>query len=270
MLSESEMDSLIDAVGGHTMTVDMIARTIRESWGMVTAEQIRTAMETSTLNMGDYDEIETDHDPEQRQIYAHLRALFDLSGIEENGRQALRCAALLPPGGISGSLFLSGLPGEAAREIKQLEKRGWVELKDNLVTIHPVVRLVCRTELQPTDENCDEFLTNIDNQYDPNVYDHKKYAQMASLLEEASTVLEDRSGYWANQAGCLWYTLAEPQKALACNLRSAEKCEQHQPNSNNLATSHNNICHRTASLTCCQRSRDIAQIAVELAPCLEE
>ena len=61
-LSEGEMDALINAVDGHTMTVDMIARTIRESWGVVSAEKILTAMKDNTLNEGDFDEIETDHD----------------------------------------------------------------------------------------------------------------------------------------------------------------------------------------------------------------
>ena len=35
--------------------------------------------------------------------------------------------------------------------------------------------------------------------------------------------------------------MAETQRALACNLRSVEKTEQHQPDSNNLATGYNNV-----------------------------
>ena len=108
-IPEGEMDRLIDAVDGHTMTVDMIARTIRESWGDVTAEKILTAMANSTLHEADFDEIETDHDPEQRQIYAHLRALFDLSGISEDGKYALRCATLLPQTGMDEALFRHAL-----------------------------------------------------------------------------------------------------------------------------------------------------------------
>lgn len=153
-ISEEEMDSLIDAVNGHTMTVDMIARTIRESWGEVTAANILTAMKKSTLHTADFDEIENDHNPEQRQIYAHLRALFGLSRINEDGCYALRCAALLPQGGMDAKLFRTALPEGAAKEIKKLEKLGWVDLKDGRVSIHPVVRLVCRTELKPTEENC--------------------------------------------------------------------------------------------------------------------
>ena len=240
-ISEGEMDALIDAVDGHTMTVDMIARTIRESWGDVTAETILTAMKTSTLHAGDFDDIENDHDPEQGKIYAHLRALFDLSGISDDGKYALRCATLLPQNGMDEALFRHALPDGAAKEIKKLEKKGWVDRKEGRVTIHPVVRLVCRTELEPTEENCEDFLFGIKSQYDRKRYDHVKYRQMAELFENASTTLDEKIGFWANQAGYLWYAVAEPQRALSCNLRSVEKREQHQPDSNDLAASYNNV-----------------------------
>ena len=240
-IPEGEMDRMIDAVDGHTMTVDMIARTIRESWGDVTAEKILTAMANSTLHEGDFDEIETDHDPEQRQIYAHLRALFDLSGISEDGKYALRCATLLPQNGMDEALFRHALTDGAAQAIKLLEKKGWVDRKEGKVTIHPVVRLVCRTELKPTDENCRAFLYGIWGQYDRKQYDHAKFRQMAEVFETASNLLEDKTGFWANAAGYLWNELAETQRALTCNLRSVEKTEQHQPDSNNLATSYNNV-----------------------------
>ena len=247
-ISEGEMDALIDAVDGHTMTVDMIARTIRESWGDVTAETILTAMETSTLHAGDFDDIENDHDPEQGKIYAHLRALFDLSGISDDGRHALRCATLLPQTGMDAKLFRAALPEGAAKEIKKLEKKGWVDRKEGLVTIHPVVRLVCRTELEPTDGNCWEFLRGIKKQYDRKRYDHVKFRQMAELFEHASTTLEDKNGFWANQAGYLWGEVADTQRALSCNLRYVEKMEQHQPDSNNLATGYNNLSYTYGKL----------------------
>ena len=240
-IPEGEMDRLIDAVDGHTMTVDMIARTIRESWGDVTAEDILIAMANSTLHEGDFDEIETDHDQEHRQIYAHLKALFDLSGISDDGKYALRCATLLPQNGMDEALFRHALTEIAAKEIKLLEKKGWVDRKEGNVTIHPVVRLVCRTELKPTEENCEEFLFGIKKQYDKKQYDHIKFRQMAEVFEHASNILEDKTGFWAGEAGYLWHELAETQRALACNLRFVQMCEQHQPDSNNLAASYNNV-----------------------------
>ena len=240
-LSVDEMDRLIDAVDGHTMTVDMIARTIRESWGDVTAEDILAAMANSTLHEGDFDEIETDHESEQRQIYAHLRALFDLSGIREDGRYALRCATLLPQTGMDEALFRHALTDGAAKEIKLLEKKGWVDRKEGLVTIHPVVRLVCRTELKPTEENCGDFLFGIKRQYDRNHYDHVKFRQMADMFEKAADTLEDETGIWAGEAGYFWNKVAEHRRELKCKLRTVEKREKKQPGTNELAVAYNNV-----------------------------
>lgn len=240
-ISEAEMDRLIDAVDGHTMMVDMIARTLRESWGDVTPEDIRTAMANSTLHEGDYEEIENDHDPEQRQIYAHLKALFDLSGINEDGKQALRCATLLPPDGMDAKLFRSALTEGAAKEIKKLEKRGWVDLKNGLVSIHPVIRLVCRTELTPTDENCGEFLNGLWKQYDLKQYDKDIFRQLAETFSAATDELDDPLGDWALQSGRLWNELGEARNALGYELRMVEKRERNQPDTNALATAYNNL-----------------------------
>ena len=240
-ISEGEMDALIEAVDGHTMTVDMIARTIRESWGDVTAETILTAMETSTLHAGDFDDIENDHDPEQGKIYAHLRALFDLSGISEDGRQALRCATLLPQNGMDEALFRHALPDGAAQEIKKLEKKGWVDRKEGLVTIHPVVRLVCRTELEPGEENCGDFLRGIKAQYSRKQYNADQFRQRAEMFENAADVLEDQNGVWAGEAGYFWSKVAEHRRALSCRLSTLEKREEKQLDSSELAKAYNNV-----------------------------
>lgn len=107
-ITSSEMMVLIDAVDGHTLTIDLVARTLVESWGTVTPVNILEAIKSSMLLEEDFPEISTDYNQnqEQRQIYTHLRSLFNLSNIPEDGKQALRCASLLPEGGMDPSLFL--------------------------------------------------------------------------------------------------------------------------------------------------------------------
>jgi preprotein translocase subunit SecA/nephrocystin-3 len=139
------------------------------------------------------------------------------------------------------SLFYLALPEALREELDSLEKQGWLNREKGMLRIHPMVRLVCRTELKPTEENCKAFLRGIDNQYDEKQYDHEKFRQMAEVFETASNLLEDKTGFWASWAGYLWNQVAETQRALVCNLRSVQICEQHQPDSNNLATGYNNV-----------------------------
>lgn len=241
-LPQKKMDDLIDSVDGHTMTVDLIARTLREGGGLVSTDDILTAMRNSTLAQSDFDEVETDHERQQRQIYGHLRELFSLSGVTEEGRTALACATLLPADGMEGRWFLNALGSGPCRAIKALSKRGWVDSTNNRFTIHPVIRLVCREELKPTDETCGPFLRGLDDQYDPKeAYDKEKYRQLAETFTLASTHLEDRKGDWALWAGLFWDKLGEAKAALDCNQKVVQKLEKFMPDSPNLATAHNNL-----------------------------
>jgi tetratricopeptide (TPR) repeat protein len=244
-VTREQMDALIAAAEGHTLTVDLMARTLAQSWGTVKPEDILRALDEGNLAQKQFPAVYSDHDPRearrQERIYARLAALFDLSAIGEAGRRVLGCATLLPEGGMEESLFYLALPEALREELDSLEKRGWLSREKGMLRIHPMVRLVCRTELKPTEENCEAFLHGIWGQYDRKQYDHEKFRQMAEVFETASNLLEDKTGFWANQAGYLWNELAETQRALACNLRSVEKTEQHQPDSNNLATGYNNV-----------------------------
>ena len=239
----NERDALIDAVAGHTMTVDMIARTLADEWCDASPEKICAAMKGSEMDEEAYPEIETDHDgdPEQRRIYGHLCALFRLQGLKEEEKHALRCAALLPPDGMYNQLFRKALPEECRKSIQELEKRGWVQSENKLLTIHPVVRLVCRRELSPTVENCDDFLEWFRGQYDRTTYEREKFSQIAALYETASEVLRETDGFWANEAGYLWLVLRESRRALTCNQRAVALREQNTPNSQSLATAYGNL-----------------------------
>ena len=198
-------------------------------------------MKDNTLNEGDFDEIETDHDKEQRQIYAHLRALFDLSGIGENGRQALRCATLLPQNGMQDALFVSALPKAAATEIKLLEKKGWVDLKEGLVTIHPVVRLVCRTELDPTEENCEDFLKFFEESHNKNDYDRVKFKQLAELYSCAANTMKDRNGDYSRAAAFFWHKIGELKNELGYAQKVVRKREENCKDSLKLAYAYESL-----------------------------
>ena len=242
-ISQPQRDALIDAVAGHTMTVDMIAQTLVDEWCNATAEDICAAMKGSEMDEDDYPEIEVAHnsDPEQRKIYGHLRALFRLQDMKEEEKQALRCAALLPPEGMHNQLFRKALPEACRGSIERLQKRGWVQSENKLLTIHPVVRLVCRRELSPTVENCADFLRWFEGQYDQTTYDTAKFSQIAALYETASEVLQETDGVWAGNAGYLWGTLMESRRALTCSQRAVALREQNTPNSQSLATAYSNL-----------------------------
>ena len=170
-----------------------------------------------------------------------LRALFRLQDMKEEEKQALCYATLLPPEGMRNQLFRKALPDACRSYIERLQKRGWVQSENKLLTIHPVVRLVCRRELSPTAENCGDFLRWFDGQYDRTTYDTAKFSQIAALYETASEVLQETDGVWIGKAGYLWFVLSESRRAEQCNERAVKLLEQNAPDSPRLATVYSNL-----------------------------
>lgn len=242
-LPRTDMDDLIEAVDGHTLTVDLIARTLQQQRGKRIKNDLLGALKDYKLTDG-FAQVNTAYgrSSERAQINKHLTTVFKVTTSSEPELELLRCATLLPQEGIDEELFLSAFtaPHKIANTLDSLIEKGWLIAEGGLLRIHPVIRIVCIEELKPSDENCNAFLEGVRAQYDPYRYNNDQYTQMADLFTEASTILEDRSGYWANVAGHLWNELSEPQRALACSLRSIEKAEKSQPDTTNLAASYNN------------------------------
>jgi len=242
-VEKHQMDELIEAVDSHTMTVDLMARTMRGGWKRVTADMLLRALRERDLPNQQYREIEADYNRTDRQerIYGHLKILFNVAEIPVEAKDALRCATLLPLNGMDSELFGNVLPEGPQNTLNGLIDHGWLRWKEDCLTIHPVIRLVCWEELNPTEENCGAFLNGLWDWYDPNQYDKEKYLQLAELFTAASKDLTDPEGDWAINAGIFWKKLGEARRALECNLQAAAKLEKNRPDSTALARAYNNV-----------------------------
>lgn len=84
-IEKQKMDALIAAVDGHTMAVDLIARTLHESYGAVTPEKV-----LEKFNDEVYPDIGTDHQRERtlKTISEHIGSLFALSSLTETDKKS--------------------------------------------------------------------------------------------------------------------------------------------------------------------------------------
>ena len=243
-LTEAEMNELIAEVNGHTMTIDLIARTLNgKGWRKVTAEKMLNDLRSNALPNETYRKIATDYNQseEQAQIYQHLSTVFQVSGITPVCQNVMRYATLLPENGMFGELFGTSLKEDEQDALDSLLERGWLEMKDGLLTIHPVVRLVCRTELTPTDENCGDFLDALWEQFDPMEYDRVKYAQLAEVFVLAADCLEYAQAEWINNSGCLLNDLAQYDAARALYEKHLPNLENRLKDTEHLAAVYNNL-----------------------------
>lgn len=213
-LSDAEMRALIEAVNGHTLTIDLIARTLADNWVPVSAGEMLDAIANSSLREEDFPEVGTDYngDPEQLHIYQRLRSVFQVAKIPPTEQQLLRIATLLPDGGMDVRLFRRALPPELLKVFPGLGRRGWLSADHQVLTIHPVIRLVCRTEQPLTEGDCEAFLDRLWEQYDRTQYRPNHYTQMAELFTVAHDRLGKHHGRWLNRAGILLNEIDQDQK----------------------------------------------------------
>ena len=232
--------SLIHAVDGHTLTVDLMARTMEDSWGDVTPDILLESLRTASVKQDIYPAISNDQNGWYRmgRLDQHLQVLFDLRSFSDEEYAILRCATLLPSGGMDIKLFLSPFK---EKTWKKLLDSGWLSVENGLVRIHPVIRIVCVAALKPCEENCNNFLISIRNQYDRRQYDSDKFRQIAELFENASTTLDDQTGFWSGEAGYFWKEIGEPGRALELELRGLELRKQNLSEPKELATAYNNV-----------------------------
>lgn len=243
-ITQPEMDKLIQAVDGHTLTIDLIARTMRSSWRKVTSEMLLDALQEKKLAVANYREVSTDYNRSNKQerIYDHIRTLFNVAGIPETAKMILRCAVLLPQDGMDSEIFGMAIPIECQNTLDDLVDHGWLNNKDSRLTIHPVIRLVSREELKPDDSSCNVFLQAVWDQYDEKSYEANQLRQRAELFANATQELSDTDGCWSLFAGQFYGKLGLFQIELQYEINSLEirKKTLHKDHPE-LATAYNNV-----------------------------
>ena len=193
--TDEQLLALIRAVGGHTLMVDLMAKTLEESWNTVTPEQLLEALKDATLNIADFPAVASDKDGlfAQAQIYKHLLALFNLSGLTAAAKTVLGFATFIAREGLDDTLFLESLPAAEKKELQNLCKRGWLRREDHVITIHPAVLQVCRGELKPEEADVQAFLDQLWERREKRKCSDQTLRRVALCLTEGGERLRDRA-----------------------------------------------------------------------------
>ena len=198
--SDEELDRLIALVDRHTMTVDMIARTMRES--RLTVPEIYKELNCDGYGSGSFAKIsgQKDTDYSENRIEGHLIRLFRLANFNEREQKMLRYAQLIGENsGMYETLFLSCCPHESKDEntenleaLNHLLRLGYVQQKTEenskkiILNLHTLVRVVARKEFCVTEEDRESF------------YKHVTTNPMFQFLldEEESSCLQLSDSFW--------------------------------------------------------------------------
>lgn len=153
------ISKLIDFVDGHTMTVELISKYLRDT-GMQPILLYQSFLEKSGITNTD-DSLCVNHRKDRKMnsesVNRHLSILFDVFGFDKVSKEIMSSLSLFSGMRINRERFETICKTEnISAYIDKLVGRGWVELNEDTgkISLHQIVLDLIYTKLNPTTESC--------------------------------------------------------------------------------------------------------------------
>lgn len=154
-ISENEMDDfrIISTItSGHTLTLQLIALQCAES--DMSLSEIRSVLTANSIYTDNPDEFTYDESGVERNMYGHIRALWNLTDFSDEESRIMQGLSLLTPNGITRREYKQWLELESMRSINLLRKQGWIQTysqgEHEMIFLHTVIGEVILRELYQT------------------------------------------------------------------------------------------------------------------------
>ena len=153
-----QIREILKLVEYHTMTVELIAKYLREA-----EEEPYVLLEKMRMIEGitGTEEVSVKHRKDRKmqnqKVQEHLKALFDLSGFSNVQLELMQSLSLLGYVRIARETFLSYVPLAGAKEaLDKLIRLGWVEQnrKTDKISLHQIILDLVYHDSKPTAESC--------------------------------------------------------------------------------------------------------------------
>ncbi len=178
---------LYEYVGGHTITLCIMAKMIR---------QHHMSIERLLDEMKDFSKMEAKVDfyhneyGDSDTVLGHLQNLFSISNFGEGALRILRSMCILGDGLISSEDLVNALSLTNRNDILELASSGWIEIQSltsggveqEYLYLHPILSRLVAMLLKPTEETVPEMINYLIS-YADKAKDHLTYAD-ASVLND--------------------------------------------------------------------------------------
>lgn len=228
-ISENEMDALIDTVEGHTLTVELIARTLKYSYPPISVEEMLTKLKEGDLDSENLAKVSVRKDRDERKwkIEEHLRCLFRITELPSMELSYLKNAILIDTKkGLYYNWFASACPDFDQNVMIHLLERGWIKLnrEENLLTVHPLIQQLVENEINRIPEDSNIFLSRLWKVFEKNRYKYSK-KEVDQIAEVFYNALLQKVDYpqWNEWIDGLCYWLDEVIDELKLSIRCKEE-----------------------------------------------
>ena len=183
-LSDEMADALINAVEGHTLTVELMGRTLKTSIPRLSPEVLLEKLTQGDLDSGTLAKVASPKDRAGRmeRIQGHLTALFRLADLPMEEKRLLAYTLPISPEGLAAEDF-ARVPDFDQDVLLRLIDRGWIRRgEDDTLTMHPLVQEIGWRELDFDPEDTGRFTWDLYLSLEPapDLTCYQRYAYIAA------------------------------------------------------------------------------------------
>lgn len=205
---------IIHEVEGHTLTLELISKTLAKSFGTISPDQFLESFQKRKVDKMFIPKVQAAHrsfqsdagyEKKQERLLTHLTILYDMADLSEVSKNVLQYAMLLTVSGIPVDLFLNCLDWDERDEFfDTLLTRSWLRLSENqphMISMHPMILLALENKMDLIDETCQKFLYSLKKTVSSNKASIDVVKPAADVLYNACRLLSDTEGELNHSAG---------------------------------------------------------------------
>ncbi len=152
--------NIIEAVDRHTFCVELCARLMYK--GFYTPKTLSAKLTGGLKSILERFSATKDKHPKKKTCYDHIRDLFGLIELPEEYRNAMRMLIAAPCSGIRKDTIAVLMFHKDMVMLDELVELGLVhEFANGTITLHPMIRTLVKSELNPDSENCAPLISSV-------------------------------------------------------------------------------------------------------------
>ena len=153
------VDEMIRLVGGHTITVELIAKQMEASF--LSPEEMLELLRKGGTNSGAEEEVE--RDGKEKSAFDFIKDLFSLSALSEEEQDILKCMCLVPITGIHARKLKEYLELKNLNVVNQLVGKSWLMMEQDtkFIKLHPIIGDVVKAQLKPDPISCARYIRGL-------------------------------------------------------------------------------------------------------------
>lgn len=237
IIDESAVEQLVTMVGYHTLTIEILAKTA-ESLDL-TPQALLKRLEEKGLNLSQYNlDIEINHNNDLIEgLLPYYQVIFDISALSILEQDLLVKLSIFPSLPFNKSLIIPLIIESQESDaiilaLKNLERRGWISLRDEAYQMHQVIQLVIQQRDDFSIEKCRKLIDTISNliekEYKSNPQEISNILLIAENIQATFKLEKDKSLYDLNFVlGLFYFNVGHYEKAKSLYLDLLEKYDIH-------------------------------------------